>query len=211
MVYYSEIYARKQRREREIMVARAKDLIAHPKKYDKITSKGSASYILNIAFDKTTGEIVEGKDLQIDEAKIAEEAKFDGYYSIVTSELEMSDIKMHETYRGLSRIEDSFKVTKTYFNSRPVYVRQNSHIEGHFATCFMALVLVRILESMLGEKIPTGKLLASLKKYNCTMMEPALWKITYYDKVLEECGKIFDWKFNQKYRTQQELRRFLKY
>lgn len=211
MVYYSEKYARKQRREREIMVARAKDLIAHPKKYDKITSKGSASYILNIAFDKTTGEIVEGKDLQIDEAKIAEEAKFDGYYSIVTSELEMSDIKMHETYRGLSRIEDSFKVTKTYFNSRPVYVRQNSHIEGHFATCFMALVLVRILESMLGEKIPTGKLLASLKKYNCTMMEPALWKITYYDKVLEECGKIFDWKFNQKYRTQQELRRFLKY
>lgn len=75
----------------------------------------------------------------------------------------------------------------------------------------MALVLVRILESMLGEKIPTGKLLASLKKYNCTMMEPVLWKITYYDKVLEVCGKIFDWKFNQKYRTQQELRRFLKY
>lgn len=211
MVYYSEKYARKQRREREIMVARAKDLIAHPKKYDKITSKGSAAYVLNIAFDKETGEIVEGKGLQLNEDKIAAEAKFDGYYSIVTSELEMSDTKMHEVYRGLSRIEDSFKVTKTYFNSRPIYVRQNSHIDGHFATCFMALVLIRILESMLGGKIPTGQLLTSLKKYNCTMMEPALWKITYYDKVLEECSKAFDLILNQKYRTRQELRRFLKY
>lgn len=211
MVYYSEKYARKQRREREIMVARAKDLIAHPKKYDKITSKGSAAYVLNIAFDKETGEIVEGKGLQLNEDKIAAEAKFDGYYSIVTSELEMSDTKMHEVYRGLSRIEDSFKVTKTYFNSRPIYVRQNSHIDGHFATCFMALVLMRILESMLGGKIPTGQLLTSLKKYNCTMMEPALWKITYYDKVLEECSKAFDLILNQKYRTRQELRRFLKY
>lgn len=211
MVYYSEKYAKKQRREREIMVARAKDLIAHPKKYDKITSKGSAAYVLNISFDKETGEVAGGKELRLDEAKIAEEAKFDGYYSIVTSELEMSDTKMHDVYRGLARIEDSFKVTKTYFNSRPVYVRQNSHIEGHFATCFMALVLTRILETMLGKKFSTGELLKSLKKYNCTMIEPSLWQFTYYDKVLEECGKIFDLKLNQKYRTQQEIRRLLKY
>lgn len=211
MVYYSEKYAKKQRREREIMVARAKDLIAHPKKYDKITSKGSAAYVLNISFDKETGEVADGKELRLDEAKIAEEAKFDGYYSIVTSELEMSDTKMHDVYRGLARIEDSFKVTKTYFNSRPVYVRQNSHIEGHFATCFMALVLTRILETMLGKKFSTGELLKSLKKYNCTMIEPSLWQFTYYDKVLEECGKIFDLKLNQKYRTQQEIRRLLKY
>lgn len=211
MVYYSEKYAKKQRREREIMVARAKDLIAHPKKYDKITSKGSAAYVLNISFDKETGEVADGKELRLDEAKIAEEAKFDGYYSIVTSELEMSDTKMHDVYRGLARIEDSFKVTKTYFNSRPVYVRQNSHIEGHFATCFMALVLTRILETMLGKKFSTGELLKSLKKYNCTMIEPSLWQFTYYDRVLEECGKIFDLKLNQKYRTQQEIRRLLKY
>lgn len=211
MVYYSEKYAKKQRREREIMVARAKDLIAHPKKYDKITSKGSAAYVLNISFDKETGEVADGKELRLDEAKIAEEAKFDGYYSIVTSELEMSDTKMHDVYRGLARIEDSFKVTKTYFNSRPVYVRQNSHIEGHFATCFMALVLTRILEAMLGKKFSTGELLKSLKKYNCTMIEPSLWQFTYYDRVLEECGKIFDLKLNQKYRTQQEIRRLLKY
>ena len=58
MVYYSEKYAKKQRRDREVMIQRAKDLIQSPKKYDKITSAGSAAYVLNIAFDKNTGEII---------------------------------------------------------------------------------------------------------------------------------------------------------
>ena len=55
MVYYSEKYAKKQRGDRAVMVDRAKDLIKNPRKYDKATSAGSASYVKNIAFDKTTG------------------------------------------------------------------------------------------------------------------------------------------------------------
>ena len=87
MAYYSEKYARKQKHDRDIMVARAKDLIAHPKKYDRITAAGSGSYVQNIAFDKSTGEIIEGRELILDTEKIAEEEKYDGYYSIVTSEI----------------------------------------------------------------------------------------------------------------------------
>ena len=60
MVYYSEKYAKKQRADREAMIARANDLIKHPKKYDRVTAKGSAAYVKNIAFDKTTGEIIDG-------------------------------------------------------------------------------------------------------------------------------------------------------
>ena len=100
----------------------------------------------NIAFDKNTGEIVDGKNLELDTEKILEEEKYDGYYSIVTSELDMSDEEMRRVYRGLARIEASFKVTKTCFESRPVYVRTNEHIDAHFATCFLALVLIRLLE-----------------------------------------------------------------
>ncbi len=136
MAYYSEKYAKKQKHDRDIMVARAKDLIKHPKKYDKITAAGSGAYVQNIAFDKSTGEIIEGRELVLDEAKIAEEEKYDGYYSIVTSELKMSDHEMRETYRGLARIEETFKISKTEFESRPVFVWTNEHIEGHFATCF---------------------------------------------------------------------------
>ena len=83
MAYYSEKYARKQKRDRDIMIARAKDLIAHPKKYDRITAAGSGAYVQNIAFDKSTGEILEDRELILNTEKIAEEEKYDGYYSII--------------------------------------------------------------------------------------------------------------------------------
>lgn len=211
MAYYSEKYARKQKHDRDIMVARAKDLIAHPKKYDRITAAGSGSYVQNIAFDKSTGEIIEGRELILDTEKIAEEEKYDGYYSIVTSELKMSDHEMRETYRGLARIEETFKISKTEFESRPIYVSTNEHIEGHFTTCFTALVLIRLLQTKLESRYPIGKTIEALRKYNCTQIDTTLYQFVYYDEILEECGKIFHLELNNKYRTREQIRRMLKY
>jgi len=101
MVYYSEKYAKKQRYDRERMIAKAKDLIRNPKNYVKSTSYGCAAYIKNIAFSKDTGEIVEGRALSIDEEKIAEEALYDGYYSIITSEKDLQDSEIWRVYKGL--------------------------------------------------------------------------------------------------------------
>lgn len=211
MAYYSEKYARKQKRDREVMIARAKDLIAHPKKYDKVTAAGSGAYVQNIAFDKSTGEVVEGRELVLDEAKIAEEEKYDGYYSIVTSELKMGDQEIRDTYRGLARIEETFKISKTEFESRPVFVWTNAHIEGHFATCFTALVLIRLLQAKLGSRYPIGKAIESLRKYNCTQIDTTLYQFVYYDEILKECGEIFGLELNNRYRTREQIRRLLKY
>lgn len=211
MAYYSEKYARKQKRDREIMVTRAKDLIAHPKKYDKVTAAGSGSYVKNIAFDKSTGEIVKGRELTLDLDKISEEEKYDGYYSIVTSELKMSDHEIRDIYRGLARIEETFKISKTEFESRPVHVWTNPHIEGHFATCFTALVIIRLLQTKLKNKYPIGKTIESLRKYNCTKIDTTLYQFVYHDAILEECGRIFNIELDKKYRTQEQIRRMLKY
>ena len=211
MVYYSEKYAKKQKADRDVMITRANDLIKHPKKYDRITSKGSAAYVKNIAFDKSTGEIIDGRNLEIDIEKIQEEEKYDGYYSIVTSELEMTDTEMRKVYRGLAKIEDSFKVTKTCFDSRPIFVWLNEHIDAHFATCFLALVLIRLLENKLGHKYSAAQILKSLKKYNCTHLDANNWQFTYYDEVIDNCGKAFEMKLNEKYKTQQEIQRLLRY
>ncbi len=211
MVYYSEKYAKKQKADRDTMIARAKNLIEYPKKYDRVTSKGSAAYVKNIAFDKNTGEIIDGRKLELDLDKIKEEEKYDGYYSVVTSELGMSDEEMRRVYRGLTKIEDSFKVTKTCFESRPVYVWTNEHIDAHFATCFLALVLIRLLELKLRSEYPAARILSSLKKYNCTHLDANNWQFTYYDEILDACGKVFHIQLNDKYKTQQEIRRLLKY
>jgi hypothetical protein len=211
MVYYSEKYAKKQQTDREVMIQRAKDLIKHPKKYDKVTSAGSAAYVLNIAFDKNTGEIVEGKSLELDLKKIEEEKKYDGYYSIVTSEINMSDTEMREVYRGLIRIEDTFKISKTEFDSRPVFVRTNDHIDAHFTTCFTALVLIRLLQTKLENQYPVGKIINALKNYCCVPLDTNTYQFTYYDEILAACGRAFDMELNNKYRTRQQIQRLLRY
>ena len=211
MVYYSEKYAKKQKADRDAMIARANDLIKYPKKYDRVTAKGSAAYVKNIAFDKSTGEIIDGRSLELDMEKVNEEEKYDGYYSIVTSELQMKDEEMRKVYRGLTKIEDSFKITKTFFESRPVYVRTNDHIDAHFATCFLALVLERLLEHKLDHKYPTGQIIDSIRKYNCTHLDTNNWQFTYYDEVIDACGKTLDMDLKKKYRTQQEVQRLLRY
>jgi len=211
MVYYSEKYAKKQRRDRAVMVERAKDLIKNTKKYDKVTSAGSASYVKNIAFDKTTGEIIADKALLLDTEKIAEEEKYDGYYSIVTSELGMGDLEMRDIYRGLARIEETFKISKTDFSSRPVFVRTNEHIDAHFATCFTALVLIRLLQARLANKHPIGKILNSLRKYNCVNVGANIWQFLYYDEILEAYGHEFGMVLNNKYRSQLQIKRLLRY
>ena len=211
MVYYSEKYAKKQKADREVMIERAKDLIKHPKKYDRVTSAGSAAYILNIAFDKSTGEIVDGKNLELNLTKIREEAKYDGYYSIVTSELNMSDFEMRDVYHGLSKIEETFKISKTEFSSRPIFVRTNEHIDAHFATCFTSLVLIRLLQAKLGNRYPAGKIIESLKKYCCVPLDANNYKFTYFDEILKTCGNAFDLELDNRYRTRQQIQRILKY
>ncbi len=211
MVYYSEKYAKKQRMDREVMIKRAMDMIQYPKRYDKVTSAGSAAYVKNIAFDKTTGEIIDGKILELNSEKIEEEEKYDGYYSIVTSELNMSDIEMREVYSGLAQIEETFKISKSDFLSRPVHVRTNEHIDAHFATCFTALVLIRLLQAKLKNKYPVKQILNSLRDYNCTNIDTNTWQFLYYDEILQECEKVFDIELNNKYRSQLQIRRLLRY
>jgi len=211
LAYYSEKYAKKQKADREVMIQRAKDLIKHPKKYDKVTSAGSAAYVLNISFSKDTGEIVEGKALELDLEKIAEEEKYDGYYSIVTSELNMSDMEMRDIYRGLARIEDTFKITKSEFDSRPVFVWTNDHIDAHFTTCFTALVLIRLLQAKLDNKYPVGRIINSLKNYCCIPLDTNNYRFIYFDEILESIGQSFDIPLDNKYRTRQEIQRLLRY
>lgn len=211
MVYYSKKYAKKQRMDREVMIKRAIDMIQYPKRYDKVTSAGSAAYIKNIAFDKTTGEIIEDKILELDTEKILEEEKYDGYYSIVTSELKMDDLEMREVYSGLARIEETFKISKGDFESRPVYVRTNEHIDAHFATCFTSLVLIRLLQAKLSNKYPVKRILDSLRNYNCVNIDTNTWQFIYYDEILQQCEKVFGVELNKKYRSQLQIRRLLRY
>lgn len=124
-----------------MIIKKANDLITHPEKYTKSTSYGVSWYVNNLKFVKDTGEIANTSILSLNEERIREEEKYDGYYSIVTSEEHLSDIEMRNIYRGLSKIEETFKVTKSGLDARLVWVSLAEHIQGHFLICFITLVI----------------------------------------------------------------------
>lgn len=209
MVYFSEKYRKKQRLERNRAVDRAKDLIAHPKKYDKASAKGASGYVINLSFTKD-GEVVD-KNLILDTDKIAEEEKYDGYYSIVTSELKMDDLTIREKYRGLIRIEDTFKITKAELDTRPIFVRTNEHVDGHFTTCFTALVLIRFLQLKLNNEYSVAQLINSLKKFTCANIDTNVYQFLYYDEIIKRIENELNIDISKKFKTTNEIRRLLKY
>ena len=210
MVYYSQNYADKQKRDRNQMIERAKDIIAHPNKYDKITAKGAKSYINNIKFVKSTGEIAEGLDLSLKLDKIKEEEKYDGYYSIVTSELKMTDNELRKKYRGLSKIEDTFKITKSELESRPVYVWTKEHIESHFLTCFVSLVILRLLEQKTNKNYSISKMIESMKKFISIPLEHNIYIQDYIDEIIKKFQHVFCIDLSKNILLNQKLTKFLK-
>jgi transposase len=97
--------------------------------------------------------------------------KNDGYYAIVTSELDTEDKKIIEIYRGLWRIEESFRITKSALQTRPIYLSRKDHIEAHFLICFIALVIARLLEKRLERKYSVSAILESLNRCSCSLLE----------------------------------------
>lgn len=212
IIFYSEIYARRSRHKRNEIIAKAQSLIDSPSRYAKAEHYGAMKYIKGMKLDKKTGELTpEKKNVipMLDYDLIREEEKFDGYYSIVTSELDMPDEEVIEKYRGLWKIEESFKITKTHLKSRPVYLKTDAHIEAHFLTCFLSLLILRILEMKLNQKHSTQTIIESLNKANVVLLEMNKYKAVYYDEVLKDIDLSLGTKLNQKYITLSGIKKMI--
>jgi transposase len=121
-------------------------VIKNPDKL-KDKSKKIEKFLEKTDVVKDTGEIVDTKTLlSIDEAKVEEYRNLLGYYTLMTSETKKSDQELINKYHGLSRIEDSFRITKSDLEGRPVFVRTQEHINAHFLICFVALVMIRLIQ-----------------------------------------------------------------
>jgi IS4 transposase len=211
MVYYSQKYAQKQKKERELSLTKARDMISNPGKYTRATSVGAAGYINNIKFVKETGEVAEGVAMSLDIERIAEEEKYDGYYSIVTSEKEISDKEIRDIYKGLWEIEESFKIIKSEFKARPVYLRMQEHINAHFLICFIALLIIRIIEHKTAKKHSVKQIRDALIKYSCSYLDQNYYLFDYRDEVIQTLEKVLDLNLGNKIMALSEIKKILQY
>ena len=210
VIFWSADYAKRAKAERQPAIDKAKELIGNVQKFNKSNSYGASKYVKHLVFDKETGEIIQAESqLSLNEEKIAEEEKYDGYYAIVTSELDKTDGEIIDIYRGLWRIEETFKVTKSELTARPVYVSREDHIQAHFLTCYISLVLSRILQHKVNKKYSVGKILESLGKCNCSNIQENIYLFNYYDTVLKEIGEVTNIDFSLKNRTLKEIKNIL--
>ena len=211
MVYYSQKYADKQKRDRQMAIDKAKALIKNPSGYTRATSVGAVNYINNIAFDKSTGAVADGLNLSLNEKRIQEEEKFDGFYAIVTSEENLSDLELRNIYKGLSKIEETFKITKSEFKARPINVRLEDHIDALFLICFISLVIIRILQAESNNKYSLKQLLEKIKKFECTHESGNIYKLIKYKPEIQYLNRKFNIPFDNKYLTREQIKKILKY
>ncbi len=211
MIYYSQKYADKQKRDRQIVIDKAKDLIKNPGAYTRATSYGAAGYVNNIKFDKETGVISNSSELSLDLEKIKEEEKFDGYYSIVTSEENLSDLELRNIYKGLSKIEETFKITKSEFNARPINVRLEDHIDSLFLICFISLVIIRLLQYDINNKYTIKNILEKMKNFKVTHEAGNLYKFIGYKPEIQYLNRKLNVSMDKKYDTRENIKKILKY
>ena len=207
VVFFNPDYARRAKYERNKAIEKARKLIKYSKN-GKLPLNGASKYISSTPVDKETGELFDLSEHHlIDGKKIKEEEKFDGYYAIVTSELKMPDMEILEAYRNLWRIEESFKITKSDLKTRPVYLSTKEHIEAHFLTCFVSLLILRLLQTNMKEKYSTKVLIEEMKNITGTYLDKNYYMFDRSNGIVKALGEAAGIDFSKRIRTLGEIKK----
>jgi len=198
LLYWSKADADMARRKREEKLEKAERSVKNNAYGIK---KGVDEYTKEDTVDTETGEILENtkKLRSVDLEKAERDAMYDGYFCIITSELDYDERKIRQTYGGLWRIEQSFRIMKTDLYARPVFVSKNEHIRAHFLICFVALLVIRIIQHRMGEKALSAERIArALGAATCKVLKGGIIQLDdvggaiAFQKVRNKKGEIVE-------------------
>jgi transposase len=139
---YSDKRAKKDRYDRYRALDKANTLILNNQKSSLTSTRSFKKFIQKETNEDNCNDFTMGMDWM----KIKEQQQYDGLYAITTSHLDLNPIEIIQNYRNLYKIEDSFRVLKSTFNTRPIFHYKEQRIEAHFIVCFIAFMLERDLE-----------------------------------------------------------------
>ena len=162
IVTYSLKYKEYQQTIRNRQIERAKKLIEKPSSADRRSQNDAKRFIRKAPFTND-GEIANRAMYELDEAVIAEESRYDGFYAVCTN-LDDDPADIAKINHDRWEIEESFRIMKSEFEARPVYLQRDDRIEAHFLTCFIALMIYRILEKKLGDKYTCEEIIKTLRE-----------------------------------------------
>ena len=199
IITYSPKYALYQKSLRDKQVERAQKMLdSGNTKKNRKNPNDPARFIGTIATTK------EGKAANIhhylDENKITEESQYDGLYAVCTDLLDDEVGDILKVSEGRWQIEECFRIMKTDFSARPVYLQDENRIKAHFLICFLALTIYRFLEKKLDSRYTCEELLDTLKTMNFAEVQeqgfiPLYKRELITDALHEACGFRTDYQF----------------
>ena len=165
IITFSPKYQEYQKNIRQNQIQRALKIIEKNPKKIKSNNDSDPKRLITSLSITDDGEVASNTKYFIDEEKIADEAKYDGLYAVCTN-LEDDPLEIIKINKRRWEIEESFRIMKSEFKARPVYLSREDRIKAHFTTCFLSLVIYRYLEKKLDEKFTTFQIIDTLKKFN---------------------------------------------
>ena len=199
IITYSPKYAAYQRTIRDKQVERAQKMLdSGNTKKNRKNPNDPARFIEKTAVTPE-GEAADIK-YSLDENKITEETLYDGLYAVCTDLLDDNVADILKVSEGRWQIEECFRIMKTDFSARPVYLQDENRIQAHFLICFLALTIYRFLEKKMDLKYTCEELLETLKAINFAEIQeqgyiPLYKREAITDDLHEACGFRTDYQF----------------
>ena len=211
IVTYSPKYKAYQRKIRNRQIERAEKIIATPGRKRKGKNQNDPMRFIKRTSITPDGEIAEKQVYGLDEEQIQKEEMYDGFYAVITNlEGDVSEIIRINKQRW--EIEENFRIMKTEFEARPVYVRRDDRIKAHFMTCYISLLLYRLLEKKLGSIYTSGQILKTLRSMQVTLLNTASGYIPSYTRtdLTDALHKTFGFRTDYEFITKASMRTIIK-
>lgn len=207
VAFWSKDYFDRSRHERAKVVERSRAAIARGDA-DAAVLRSSVRYAKDMPAVRGTGEAA-AHNWVLDEERIAADEALDGYYCVITSEQEMDDREIIEAYRGLWRIEESFRVLKGDMEARPVYVSTETHIRAHFLICYVALLVMRLMQLDTGRKHSAGEIAADLSQVAGHHLDSNVYFFDYRTDLTDELAAAAGIDLSRQVLTKKQIGRIM--
>ena len=210
IVTYSPKYKNYQRKIRARQIERAEKMIESGKNRRGKNPNDPARFIKKTSVTGD-GEIAEKAIYELDPKRIREEEMYDGFYAVITN-LEDDPAEVIKINRRRWEIEENFRIMKSEFEARPVYVQRDDRIKAHFLTCYISLLVYRLLEKKLDEKYTCSQILETLRGMQMTLLSKESGYIPSYKrtKLTDKLHSIFGFRTDFEFISKSTMRSIIR-
>jgi len=208
IVTYSLEYARYQKTIRDKQIARAKKIIESGV-YRKTKNENDPCRFIKEAKVTDNGEVADKSILYFDNDVETDEAQYDGLYAC-TTDLEDDVTDIMKVSKGRWEIEECFRIMKTDFEARPVFLQREDRINTHFLICFIALTLLRLLEKMTEKKYTITQLVDTLRSYDFLKLDEGYIPVYTRTNITDKLHEVFGFRTDYQIISKSNLRSIIK-